>query len=184
MMRLIAGLALVFALVASAVGVWATPPDKSAKLPPGPPEWESASTLRAWVGKYPSDKVKGVALLQVPQLATKLQATFGPVGLQDMRAMGVAGPIIEQKGWLVAGSCMAHDCANQQWVLAVNLSTYAMMACITRDVDLQGKMVRVRWAGTGKPRTERIEANPPERCPADIATALPKFAYAFAHAGP
>jgi hypothetical protein len=79
---------------------------------------------------------------------------------------------------------MAHDCANQQWVLAVNLSTYAIMACIARDVDLQGKMVRVRWAGTGKPRTERIEANPPERCPADIATALPKFAYAFAHAGP
>jgi hypothetical protein len=109
--------------------------------------------LRAFVGKYPFDRVHGRSLLQVPELRTRLQELLGKQGAAELNRLDTVSPVEEQSGWLIASGCRPHNCGSEQWTVAVNLSDYSVLACL----GIEGRPVR--FAATGKkiieqPRTE------------------------------
>jgi hypothetical protein len=118
--------------------------------------------LKAFIGKYPFDRVGGHSLLQAPELRSRLQALLGRAGVNDIDRMPVSVPVEEHAGWLVAHGCRPHDCGEEQWTVAVNLSDYGVRACL----GLEGQPVR--YAATGRnpegadavPAFERVFAGP------------------------
>jgi hypothetical protein len=114
--------------------------------------------LRAFVGKYPFDRVKGHSLLQVPELRTRLETLLGKKGAGDLRRLDTVSPIEEQSGWLIASGCRPHNCASEQWTVAVNLADYSVLACL----GIEGQPIK--FAATGRKLVEqpRTDAHP---CP-------------------
>jgi hypothetical protein len=128
--------------------------------------------LKAFIGKYPFDRVGGHSLLQTPELRSRLQALLGRAGVNDIDRMPVSVPVEEHAGWLVAHGCRPHDCGEEQWTVAVNLSDYGVRACL----GLEGQPVR--YAATGRKPVEL----PPKKefpCP-EGADAVPAFERVFA----
>jgi hypothetical protein len=155
-----------FALTASialAVGL-AVAPIASAGDDPG--------GLKAFAGKYPFDRVNGRSLLQVPELRSRLQALLGRSGINDIDRLSVSVPVEEHAGWLVAHGCRPHNCSEEQWTVAVNLSDYGVRACL----GLEGQPVR--YAATGRKLVER-PGKKESPCP-EIADAVPAFERVFA----
>lgn len=133
---------------------------------------DAPGDLRAFIGKYPFDRVHGRSLLQAPELRSRLQALLGRAGANDIDRMSVVVPVEEHAGWLVAHGCRPHDCSEEQWTVAVNLSDYSVRACL----GLEGQPVR--YAATGRKPIEL----PPKRdlpCP-ESSDAVPAFERVFA----
>jgi hypothetical protein len=127
--------------------------------------------LKAFIGKYPFDRINGRSLLQVPELRARLQALLGRAGINDIERMSVSVPVEEHAGWLVAHGCQPHDCGDEQWTVAVNLSDYGVRVCLGHEGQ------PVRYAATGRKPVEL----PPKKespCP-DIAAAVPAFERVF-----
>ena len=127
--------------------------------------------LKVFVGKYPFDRVKGRTLLQMPELRSRLQALLGRSGLNDIERLSVSVPAEEHSGWIVAQGCRPHNCGEEQWTVAVNLSDYSVLACL----GIEGQPVR--YAATGRKLVEQ----PPKKefpCP-EIADAVPAFERVF-----
>jgi hypothetical protein len=142
----------------------------AAALLAGPaPAGDGPGELRAFVGKYPFDRIKGHSLLQVPELRARLQELLGKKGAGDLKRLDTVSPIEEQSGWLVASGCRPHNCASEQWTVAVNLSDYSVLACL----GIEGQPIR--FAATGRRPVEqpRTDAHP---CPwrDDAVAALQK----------
>lgn len=127
--------------------------------------------LRAFIGKYPFDRVNGHSLLQVPELRSRLQALLGRSGVNDIERLSVSVPAEEHSGWLVTHGCRPHNCSEEQWTVAVNLSDYSVSACL----GIEGQPVR--YGATGGKRVEL----PPKKefpCP-EVTDAVPAFARVF-----
>jgi hypothetical protein len=132
---------------------------------------DSPGDLKAFIGKYPFDRVNGHSLLQVPELRSRLQALLGRAGVNDIERLSVSVPVEEHGGWLIAHGCRPHDCGEEQWTVAVNLSDYSVRACL----GLEGQPVR--YGATGRKPVEL----PPKKefpCP-EGAEAVPAFERVF-----
>jgi hypothetical protein len=127
--------------------------------------------LKAFIGKYPFDRVAGRSLLEVQELRSRLQTLLGRAGVNDMERLSVSVPIEEHAGWLVAHGCRPHNCSEEQWTVAINLSDYGVRACL----GLEGQTVR--YAATARKPVEQ----PPKKelpCP-EAADAVPAFERVF-----
>lgn len=128
--------------------------------------------LRAFVGKYPFDRVKGHSLLQVPELHARLQTLLGKKAAADLSRLDTVVPIEERSGWLIASGCRPHNCASEQWTVAVNLSDYRVLACL----GIEGQPIR--FVATGKTAIEQARTDK-QPCPSGDE-ALPALERAFA----
>jgi hypothetical protein len=86
--------------------------------------------LRAFVGVNPFERVKGRSLFDVPEVRSHVLSLLGKTGLDYIDSFAVSPPAEERSGWLVAHGCKPHDCNEQNWVIAINLSDYNVRACL------------------------------------------------------
>ena len=95
------------------------PPMQKAKPLPGQ---EHIHPLTAYLGKYPTDAVSGVAFFDRTEVA---QALVDAVGDEQLRHRvtgrdGVTVPIFRARdGRIAAHGCTPHDCADQNWTFLV-----------------------------------------------------------------
>lgn len=135
----------------------ATQFDASLWKPIIPTRWIDPTELRAFVGKYPFDRVKGRKLLEIPEVHSRIRLLLGPSDADLIKQWEQSSPTREQSGWLIASGCHRHMCF-EQWTMAINLSDYNMFVCF----GLEGKPVKL--AATGKNAIE-LPPNNSDPCP-------------------
>jgi hypothetical protein len=82
----------------------------------------------SYVGKYPSDLLKGVPSLK-PRLRTLLGANYS----MFMERLQVERPIEKVEGALVGRGCMAHSCGVEEAIMAINLADGKLHCAILSD---------------------------------------------------
>ena len=74
-----------------------------------------------WVGKYPFDKIGGKTLWE--SLGQTLDATIGAkLAGTIRRGWGPETIVVQAEGWVIALSCKAHDCGDNQVTVAISPS--------------------------------------------------------------
>jgi predicted aspartyl protease len=101
--------------------------------------------MRAWVGKYPIDRLQGLTFLERPAVQILINAALGSDAVSQMKEMSVVTPIEESSGWLIARGCQPHLCVDGQWLVAINLVNLEIRACLAR-VDSS----TVRFGASGR----------------------------------
>lgn len=87
--------------------------------------------LAAYVGKYPFDKVDGVAWNDHPAVKAGIAATVKDAKLRQTieTLAGPAAPIETHEGKVVAWACETHNCGAHQWSVLVDPATGATDVC-------------------------------------------------------
>jgi len=122
---------------------------EEAKVAPAPPAPSplpptAGSKLASYVGKYPFDKVDGVAwndhaLVKAGIAATvKDKAVLKAIATLD----GPASPIEMKDGKVASWACEAHNCGPHQWAVLVDPRTGATDVCY---FDEEADAARSRW---------------------------------------
>lgn len=107
---------------------------KSDKLPPGTAAgWADPGALRAFVGNYPFDQVNRLKLVEVPEVRSRIQMLLGANVPNLINQWVVSPPSVEHAGWLVAAGCKPHECRDNEWVIAINLSDYNVFICFAEE---------------------------------------------------
>lgn len=123
--------------------------EKTAETPtPLPPT--AGSKLAAYVGKYPFDKVDGVAWNDHALVKAGIAAS-----VKDAKALkaittlaGPAGPIEMRGDKVMSWSCQAHNCGPHQWAVLIDPRTGATDVCY---FDEEADAANSRWfLATGK----------------------------------
>jgi predicted aspartyl protease len=122
-------------------------------------KWIDPNELKAFVGKYPFDLVKGSKLIEIPAVQSQLQILLGAGALERIGQWGVSTQIIEQAGWLVATGCRPHACSDNEWVVAISMSDYNVFVCVAEDEKLN------KYAATGKQIIELPPIDISHSCP-------------------
>ncbi len=84
--------------------------------------------LEAYVGKYPSDLLRGV-----PSLKTRLRTLLGRNYALFMERLQTEIPIENDAGALVARGCMAHSCGVEEAVMVINLADRKLHCAILSE---------------------------------------------------
>jgi len=84
--------------------------------------------LESYVGKYPSDLLRGV-----PSLKTRLRTLLGRNYALFMERLQTEMPIENDAGALVARGCMAHSCGVEEAVMVINLANGKLHCAILSD---------------------------------------------------
>lgn len=117
------------------------------------------SLIRAWVGMYPSERIRGVTFLEDPEVQTRINVALGPDAISEIKIMATVGPILERGGWLIAYGCQPNSCSDGKWWLAINLVTFEMRACL---VSKDSQTIRFGASGRGYIDTPRVQDACPE----------------------
>lgn len=127
-----------------------------AKTPPAPSPLPptAGSKLASYVGKYPFDKVDGVAwndhaLVKAGIAATvKDKAVLKAIATLD----GPASPIEMKDGKVASWACEAHNCGPHQWAVLVDPRTGATDVCY---FDEAADAAQSRWFLSGGKEEKR-----------------------------
>jgi hypothetical protein len=134
----------------------AGPPDTKLKVPPkvatASPVEESSpkltgprhAELRAWIGKYPFDRLQGFGFFDDPDVRRLINATLGSNALSLIIEMATVGPIKVHDSWLIAQGCQPHLCMEGNWLVAINLANLETRACL---VSVDSPTVRFGVSG-------------------------------------
>lgn len=116
-----------------------------------------AKGLAAYVGKYPFDKVDGVAWDDHPAVKAGLAATVKDAKvLKAIRTLeGPAAPIEMHDGKVMAWACQQHNCGPHQWAVLVDPATGATDVCY---YDETASATDARWFLAGG-KEERRKGN-------------------------
>ncbi len=107
------------------------------------PAAAQAVDARAWVGKYPFDKIGGTTFWVA--LGDRLDGTVGPQLARAIRdGWGPQTPVRFHDGWTIAWICKAHDCGNNNVTVAIDANG-RMVACIERSDEKPP----IRWQEIG-----------------------------------
>ena len=142
-------------------------------VPAAATRWADPDALKAFVGKYASDQINGVTLVEVPEVRSRVQFLLGANVPNLMSQWATSTPFEEQVGWLVAAGCRPHLCHDNQWVIAINFSNYYMFICFAEE-----KNRLVKYGATGKTLIELTPSINAPPCP-DKESALPVFQRLF-----
>ncbi|WP_374525956.1 hypothetical protein [Sphingopyxis sp.] len=137
---------------ASATKTAAAGPAETSPLPP-----TAGSKLASYVGKYPFDKVDGVAWNDHVLVKAGIAATVKDAAVRKAIATtgGPATPIEMKDGKVVAWSCEQHNCGAHQWSVHIDPRTGATDVCY---FDEAADPDKARWfLANGK--EEKREAN-------------------------
>lgn len=116
-----------------------------------------ARGLAAYVGKYPFDKVDGVAWNDHPAVKAGLAATVKDAKvLKAIQTLeGPAAPIEMHDGKVMAWACQQHNCGPHQWAVLVDPATGATDVCY---YDEAASATDARWFLAGG-KEERRKGN-------------------------
>lgn len=91
--------------------------------------------LNAYVGKYPFDKVDGVAFSDHPLVKAGIAATVKDARVRTAitTTQGPSAPIEMIGGKVAAWSCQQHKCGEHQWMILVDPATGATDVCYLND---------------------------------------------------
>src|SRR5258708_22670963 len=89
----------------------------------------SAAFYRAWIGKFPSERVNGKTFLEQPDVKRRVARIVGTDALSDTNEMRVSFRAQEYKNWLVVSGCQPHMCVDAQWTIAINLASNETWVC-------------------------------------------------------
>lgn len=108
------------------------------KAPPAPtpksaPPSASASTpaLTAYVGKYPFEKVSGVAWVDHPVVQAVIRRSVTDPGVRKaiLGTAGTADPIVSENGRLRSWMCEPHNCGGHRWTVVIDPGTATGDVC-------------------------------------------------------
>ena len=116
-----------------------------------------AKNLAAYVGKYPFDKVDGVAWDDHPAVKAGLAATVKDAKvLKAIQTLeGPSAPIEMHDGKIMAWACQQHNCGPHQWAVLVDPATGATDVCY---YDEAASATDARWFLAGG-KEERRKGN-------------------------
>jgi hypothetical protein len=89
--------------------------------------------LRSYVGKYPSQLLRGV-----PSLKQRLKVLLGANYSLFMERLQTEMPIEDVDGALVGRGCMAHSCGEEEAVMVINLAD-GKLHCAILSAKFGGK---------------------------------------------
>lgn len=94
-----------------------------------------APDLTVYVGKYPFDKVDGVAFGDHPLVKAGIAATVKDARVRTAitTTKGPSAPIETIDGKVAAWSCQQHKCGEHQWMVLVDPKTGATDVCYMND---------------------------------------------------
>lgn len=103
--------------------------------PAAPAPASGAPDLTAYVGKYPFDKVDGVAFGDHPLVKAGIAATVKDARVRTAitTTKGPSAPIETIDGKVAAWSCQQHKCGEHQWMVLVDPKTGATDVCYMND---------------------------------------------------
>lgn len=113
------------------------------------------AAVASWAGQYPSDKVVGgQSLWSQKEVQAAMRAALGPRYLELVKKKHLQGPealvAANGAGVLVAWSCQAHDCGDNQISVFFDTGSGTAEACL-RVADRSGR-VQDLWFADGKAR--------------------------------
>lgn len=117
----------------------AKPAETPSPLPP-----TAGSKLASYVGKYPFDKVDGVAWNDHALVKAGIAASVkDKAALKAITTLdGPAGPIEMRGGKVMSWACEAHNCGPHQWAVLVDPRTGATDVCY---YDEEADAAKSRW---------------------------------------
>ncbi|PQM28685.1 hypothetical protein CVO77_09635 [Sphingopyxis lindanitolerans] len=137
---------------ASATRASDTGPSETSPLPP-----TAGSKLASYVGKYPFDKVDGVAWNDHALVKAGIAATVTDAAVRKAitTLQGPAAPIEMRGDKIVSWACEAHNCGPHQWSVQIDPRSGATDVCY---FDEAADPDKARWfLASGK--EEKREAN-------------------------
>ena len=111
-------------------------------VPAAATRWADPDALKAFVGKYASDQINGLTLVEVPEVRSRVQFLLGANVPNVMSQWATSTPFEEHGGWLVAAGCRPHLCYDNQWVIAINFANYNMFICFAEEKIGSSNMAR------------------------------------------
>ncbi len=119
------------------------------------------SGLRAWVGKYPYDKIGGHQFFSYPGLPAAVKRALGAKADRQMaKVRGPEVPVVAVDGWVVAHRCQAHDCGDKNVSVLVHVASGRVLVCWLHAPD----RADARWYEAGKPP----KRDPNQGCPSEV----------------
>ncbi len=85
---------------------------------------------KLWVGKFPSDRVRGKTFLEHADVQRRIKQTLGPDALPEMKKMHASSSAQEYQNWLLVSGCLPHLCVDAKWTIAINLVSDETWACL------------------------------------------------------
>jgi hypothetical protein len=122
----------------------------------------TTSALAAYVGKYPFDKVAGVAFLDNPLVKAGVEKTVPDKDVRQWLLSPDSGPadmVFKSSRGIASWACEAHNCGDHNWTLFVDEAAGTTQVCYHDAETMQDQS---RWYD-GKGGT----AMKPDQCPAD-----------------
>ncbi len=110
--------------------------------------------LNAYVGKYPFDKVDGVAFSDHPLVKAGIAATVKDARVRTAitTTQGPSAPIEMIGGKVAAWSCQQHKCGEHQWMILVDPASGATDVCYLNDPAMVDE---ARWFLAGGKEEKR-----------------------------
>lgn len=144
---------------APATAATGNPPDAGAAKATGPTETSplpptAGSKLASYVGKYPFDKVDGVAWNDHALVKAGIAATVKDAAVVKAitTTEGPAGPIEMKGGKVMSWACEAHNCGPHQWAVLIDPRTGATDVCY---YDEDADAAKSRWFLAGGKQEKR-----------------------------
>ncbi|WP_411339862.1 hypothetical protein V6U71_18770 [Sphingopyxis sp. J-6] len=113
----------------------ATPEIAAPAAPAAAAPAAGAPDLAAYVGKYPFDKVDGIAFGDHPLVKAGIAATVKDARIRTAitTTQGPSAPIETIDGKIASWSCQQHKCGEHQWMVLVDPKTGATDVCYMND---------------------------------------------------
>jgi hypothetical protein len=103
----------------------------------------TAPAVSAYVGKYPFDKVRGMAFTQHPVVVRAVKAALLGSIIQSrvLDPNSTSGPIARQGDFIVSWACEPHNCGFHQWAIVLTGSGRKAAVCYYNEDLSEG----ARW---------------------------------------
>ena len=136
----------------------------------------SGAFYKAWIGKFPSDRVRGKPFLEQPDVQRRIKQALGSDALAQMKEMRASFRAQQYQNWLLVSGCQPHLCVDAKWTVAINLvsdETWACLAPLSADFVQFGasdkKPIRVpRQEGQICPEGETVAEQFSRLSPAEL----------------
>lgn len=131
----------------------------------------TAPAIAAYVGKYPFDKVRGMAFTQHPVVVRAVKAALLGAIFQSrvLDPDSTSGPIVRQGDFIVSWACEPHNCGFHQWAIVLTGSARKAAVCYYNEDLSEG----ARWFIDGSVVFVQPDGNCQfETVPAQVALTL------------
>lgn len=109
----------------------------------------AATTLAAYAGKYPFEKLDGVAFMAHPLVIAGVEKAVGDAEVKRWVLKDDAGPstpIVLKDGRLLSWRCQQHNCGDHNWTILIDPASAATEVCY-HNAELTGE--GARWYRPG-----------------------------------